>query len=186
MEVVQRVPVMTVFRGVALVVALALVAACSPVDPNLQIDEPYRRVLLSNPVLRDAGGGIVVTRMTGRPLLIGVGYALIPSGQSLDASGLQINEARFEALTAAASSNAPLRVVSENSAGECTTTTVVNGEERSEILEKTTRVTKTQFEAVVKGLRPVGRWRGKLGDKDAVFVAMGTEISEATFGTKEP
>ena len=165
-----------------LVVALALSAACSPVDPDLQIDQPYSRVLLSNPVLRDAGGGIVVKRVSGRPLLIGVGHALIPAGQSLDRCGLQMNEARFEALTAAASANAPLRIVSERSSGDFITTTVVDGEERSEILEKTTRVTKIQFEAMVKGLRPVGRWRGKVGDKDAVFVAVGTEISEATFG----
>jgi hypothetical protein len=170
-------------RGrVVFVVALALSAACSPVDPDLQIDQPYRRVLLSNPVLRDAGGGIVVTRVTGRPLLIGVGHAVIPAGQSLDKCGLQMNEARFEALTAAASANAPLRIVSERSSGDFITTTVVDGEERSEILEKTTRVAKIQFEAMVKGLRPVGRWRGKVGDKDAVFVALGTEISEATFG----
>ncbi len=154
-----------------LAMTLAFCAACTKADPDLQIDQPYKRVLLSNPVLRNAGGGIVVTRIVGRPLVIGVGYALISDGHSLDSCGPQVNEARFEALVAAASADAPLRVVSETSTGDFTTVTVVNGEERAEVIEKATRLVTPEFAAVVKGLRPVGRWRGKVGDQDAVFVA---------------
>ena len=158
-----------------MVVVIAVFTACAPSNPDLQIDKPYR-VLLDNPVLRTAGGGILVKRIVGQPLLIGVGYAIIPNGKPLDSCGLQISEARFEAITAAASTDAPLHVVSELSTGDSTIVTVVNGEERAEVIEKTTRLVKMHFESMVKGLRPVGRWRGRIGDEDAVFVAMGTEI----------
>ena len=162
-----------------------MLGLCSS-NPDLHIDQPFRRVLLSNPVLMDAGGGIIVTRLMAPPLLIGVGYAIIPNGQSLDTCGLQINEARFEAITAAASADATLRVVDETSSGEFTTVTAVNGDERGEIIEKTTRLVKIQFDAVVKGLRPVGRWRGQIGDKAAVFVAMGAEVSPVASGNSSP
>ena len=157
-----------------LVIVIAVFTACAP-NPDLQIDQPYR-VLLDNPVLRTAGGGILVKRIVGQPLLIGVGYAIIPNGKPLDSCGLQISEARFEAITAAASTDAPLHVVSESSTGDSTIVKVQNGEERAEVIEKTTRLVKMHFESIVKGLRPVGRWRGRIGDEDAVFVAMGTEI----------
>ena len=158
-----------------MVVVIAVFTACAPSDPDLQIDQPYR-VLLDNPVLRTAGGGILVKRIVGRPLLIGVGYAIIPNGKPLDSCGLQIRKARFDAITAAASTEAPLHVLSEESSGEFTIVKIVNGKERAEVIEKTTRHVDIHFESIVKGLRPVGRWRGRIGDEDAVFVAMGTEI----------
>ena len=85
-----------------MVVVIAVFTACAPSNPDLQIDQPYQ-VLLDNPVLRTAGGGILLKRIVGRPLLIGVGYAIIPNGKPLDSCGLQIRKARFDAITAAAS-----------------------------------------------------------------------------------
>ena len=86
----------------SLVVVIAVFTACAPSNPDLQIDQPYR-VLLNNPVLRTAGGGMLVERIVRRTLLIGVGYAIIPNGKPLDSCGLQIRKARFDAITAAAS-----------------------------------------------------------------------------------
>ena len=157
-----------------LVIVIAVFTACAP-NPDLQIDQPYR-VLLDNPVLRTAGGGILVKRIVGRPLLIGVGYAIIPNGKPLDSCGIQISKARFEAVVAAASADALLHVVSRDLTGYHSIVTIENKEERAKVIEETTRDLGIHFESIVKGLRPVGRWRGRIGDEDAVFVAMGTEI----------
>lgn len=171
-----------------LVLALSgiFVTACTPANPDVQIDAPYRAALLSNPVLRNAGGGIIVERAVAPPLLIGIGYAIIPRGQSLDACAKEVNEARFEAISAAASANARLCVVAETSSGNYTTVTIVNGEERAEVIEKTTRITRIQFASMVKGLRPVGRWRGTVGEQEAIFVAMGTVLQADTITDSGP
>ena len=159
-----------------MVVVIAVFTACAPSNPDLQIDQPYQ-VLLDNPVLRTAGGGILLKRIVGRPLLIGVGYAIIPNGKPLDSCGIQISKARFEAVVAAASADALLHVVSRDLTGYHSIVTIENKEERAKVIEETTRDLGIHFESIVKGLRPVGRWRGRIGDEDAVFVAMGTEFS---------
>lgn len=164
-------------NGRQLVVLIAAFIACAPAGDDVRVQQPYRRALLANPGVMEAGGSVIVERTVGRPLLIGVGYAIVGGKTKPD---LLVGEARLEAMTAAASTVAPLHVVSESTSGDVTTVTVENGEERSQVIEKTTRLTQIQFQMALKGLRQVGTWRGQIAGEEAIFVAVGTEISPST------
>lgn len=160
-----------------LFVLIAAFTACAPAGDSAHVQQPYRRALLANRGVMESGGSVIVERASGRPLLIGVGYAIVGGTTKPD---LLVGEARLEAVTAAASTVAPLHVASESTSGDVTTVIVENGEERSQVIEKTTRLTQIQFQTALKGLRQVGTWRGRVVGQEAIFVAVGMEISPGT------
>jgi hypothetical protein len=165
-------------------VVLIGISACKPPNTDVFLEAPYRVAIEGNPVLREAGGGMIVNRVARPPLLIGVGFAGIPEGRSLDACAEQVNEARFEAIVAASAANAPLHVMYESTLEKDKTVSVVDADARREVIKKLTRTVHSEFEEWVRHLRPVGRWRGKVGDQEVVFIAVGAEISSDTF--REP
>lgn len=165
------------FGGRELAIFVAAFTACAPTGHDVRVEQPYRRALVAAPGVMEAGGSLIVERTVGRPLLIGVGYALVNGRTAPD---LLVGEATLEAAAAAASTVAPLHVVSESKTGDFTTVTVENGQERSEVIEKTSRLTQIQFQTALKGLRRVGTWRGTIAGEPAVFVVMGTELSADT------
>lgn len=145
----------------------------SPRFADVQIEAPYDRYLLANPLLMEVSGAKAITRPDGTRVLVAVASTPVKDGSPADRLRAE-RVCLAKALANLVGEQHGVQVARVEESSERTTVLLEDGREKVRSLSDLLQVTRTKVEGVARGAAVVGRWRSGAGD--LYYLAVGTIV----------
>jgi hypothetical protein len=137
---------------------------------DVQIERPFDRYLLANPLLMESTEAKVVKLPKERSLVVAVASTVLKDNSALERLRAE-KVCRVKALAALVQEKKGVQVFHTEESTDKTVIVNVDGKEHGKSVSDFLEITKTKVQGIVKGLPVVGRWKSK--DGDVYYLAIG-------------
>jgi hypothetical protein len=167
-------------------ITLLLVALCVPAQASagitahfseVEIERPYERYLLANPLLMEVTGAKIIRLPMGRSVVIAVASTAIKDGSAQDRLRAE-KVCRVKALASVVAEKQGIQVAHTEELKEQSAVVLDGDRETGKSVSELLEITKTKVEGIAKDMPVVGRWKSK--DGQVFYLAIGAVVERGT------
>ena len=163
--------------GVLVVSVLVLGADKSASDrfSTVEIERPFDRHLLANPLLMEVTGAKIITLSGKKSLIVAVASCVMKDNSATD----RLRAERVcwtKAFAYVVQENKGVQVFHSEESTDKTVIVNLDGKETGKSVSEYLEVTKTKVEGIAKDMPVVGRWRSK--DGEVFYLAIGAILHD--------
>jgi len=142
---------------------------------DVQIEKPFSRFLMANPLLMESTGAKIIKLSGNRSLVVAVASTVLKD-KSPDERLRAEKVCKLKAFAYIVQEQKGVQVYHAEESKDKTIIVNDNGKERGASVSESLEVTKTKVEGIAKDMPVVGRWKSKEGD--VFYLAIGGIVNK--------
>lgn len=139
----------------------------------VEIEKPFARYLLANPLLMDSTGAKVIKLPSGRSVVLAVASTVLKDNSAAERLRAE-KVCKTKAFAYLVQEKKGVRVFHSEQSKDRSVIVNENGKERGASVSESLEITRTKVQGIAKDLPVVGHWKSKEGD--VFYLAIGAVV----------